>query len=179
MLKFTAGDKYLAIEPLEEKSTPEDCLRYVNELVSEPCLFLSFNRSPTIEEENCWFGGQVEGIRNRNAICLVVLDEARIVGMVDVKLKKGSCNHVAEVGISVLKEYRGKGVGTLLLETSIRYARENLKPVPVAFRLLTQSNNAVALSLYDKAGFAEVARVPNQIQHEDDLVDEVIMLRPA
>lgn len=60
------------------------------------------------------------------------------------------CKHRAEIGISVLKEYWGRGIGTLLVENTIDLARQAGYQ---QLELEVVTDNKRAVSLYEKFGF--------------------------
>ncbi len=86
-----------------------------------------------------------------NLLLVAIMDEA-IIGTVSVKAaEQYRISHVGEIGISVLKAYWGMGLGTMLLEEALFWAREN----GVLFRLEldVQARNDRAVHLYKKLGF--------------------------
>ena len=52
-------------------------------------------------------------------------------------------------GMQILPEYRGRGIGTAILESLIAESKQTSKPI----RLKVFHNNPPALSLYEKVGF--------------------------
>lgn len=59
--------------------------------------------------------------------------------------------HKAEIAISVLKEYWGKGVGNLLMKTLIDYAKSTGFTETIYLEVV--SENLRAIKLYEKHGF--------------------------
>ncbi len=55
-------------------------------------------------------------------------------------------------GMQILPEYRGRGLGTAILESLIEESKQTSKPI----RLEVFHNNLPAFSLYQKAGFKVV-----------------------
>lgn len=74
--------------------------------------------------------------------------------------------------IAVLPDYRGLGVGTLLMEEVIRLAGVSRVE---KIMLEVRSSNAAAMELYKKAGFKEVA--VRKAYYEDNGEDAIIMSR--
>lgn len=94
--------------------------------------------------------------RNEDDFCLVADDKGRIVGAVWVKIiaekTKGLCNidnQTPEFAISLLKEYRNKGIGTELMQQMIAHLKE--KEYRQASLSVGKSNQAARL--YQKLGF--------------------------
>lgn len=66
-------------------------------------------------------------------------------------------SHRAEIGISVAKEYWGRGVGTALMEEMIAFAKQRgIRQL----NLQVRSDNARAIRLYEKFGFQKVCTFP-------------------
>jgi RimJ/RimL family protein N-acetyltransferase len=63
----------------------------------------------------------------------------------------GQADGQAEVGIGLLREYRGQGLGRMFLHQALDWAaRQELEQV----RLCTRGNNARAIHLFEGCGFA-------------------------
>ena len=93
-----------------------------------------------------------------------------------MKLLMGRKNHVAEIGITIAKGYRGIGLGRYMMKRILELAKTELKPNPKIIRLSVYANNVPAISLYKKIGFKRVAKIPKQIQYGRKLVDEIVMI---
>lgn len=66
-------------------------------------------------------------------------------------------SHRAEIGISVAKEYWGRGVGSALMEALIAFAKQRgIRQL----NLQVRSDNARAIRLYEKFGFQKVCTFP-------------------
>ena len=61
--------------------------------------------------------------------------------------------HRAEISITVIKEFWGRGVGTRLMQMMIDFAKET--GVEILY-LEVRSDNARAISLYEKFGFSKI-----------------------
>jgi len=79
----------------------------------------------------------------------------------------GRAAHIANAGYFVLAPYRGTGVGTLLVEHSLREARR-LGFDAMQFNLVFESNTARAM--YSRFGFKEIGRIPRAVEGEDALI---------
>jgi RimJ/RimL family protein N-acetyltransferase len=113
-------------------------------------------------------------LNSDGSFVLVCLDSDRIVGSVDVIRKKRveEC-HVAEIGMCVLKEYRNKGIGALLLENTFAICRNEGKIEKIELDVF--SNNKNGMKLYEKMGFEyEGTRKGSIIK--DDLKLDIIMM---
>lgn len=101
----------------------------------------------------------------------------KVVGRVSVYQQRYIQNHVLKLAISVLKDYRGMGIGKYLLKEAIREAKKKLKPKPKMIRLGVVPVNKVAISLYEKMGFKEIGRVPKQFRFKNKLHEEIIIIK--
>jgi ribosomal protein S18 acetylase RimI-like enzyme len=165
--------KTLSVKDLKRAKEFQD---YINSLVEEDAQ-ISRNKKVKLEEEEKWLRREIEEVRKRKRVVVIAEHMNKVVGICDARLKNGRRSHVAEIAISVKKEYRGIGLGKFLMKTVLKIAKDKLRPT--LFRLSVFSTNKIAQNLYKKLGFKEVARIPKQIQYKGKLVDEIVMMRKA
>lgn len=107
---------------------------------------------------------------NNNLLLLACMGQ-KIIGVVSVKgSEQYRISHVGEVGISILKDYWGLGLGTMLLEEVLIWVKEN----GVLFRLEldVQTRNERAVHLYQKMGFEIEALMKRGARTDDgDFLD--------
>jgi RimJ/RimL family protein N-acetyltransferase len=105
---------------------------------------------------------------SENNVLLLALADDRIVGMASVKAgPEYTVAHIGEMGISVLKELWGIGLGSALLDEVI-YLSEKASPLR-RLELTVQKRNERAIHLYQKFGFeteATMARGARDAQGE-------------
>ena len=112
-------------------------------------------------------------------------NEAMLVCLVDGKVA-GNCHitwsnaiktrHRASVGIALLKEYWGQGIGTKLFQELIRIAEKN--PNLMQIELDFAEGNSRARALYEKMGFRIAGIKPNALRLKDGtLLNEYSMIR--
>lgn len=101
--------------------------------------------------------------------------DGEIVGSADLHNgERRRIQHVATVGITVLKEFRSLSVGKALMDTLIKWASKH--PVIEKIGLGVFSNNAGAINLYKKLGFIEEGRKVKEIKiNPDSYVDSILM----
>ncbi len=104
---------------------------------------------------------------------LVAEVDGRVIGGANASRGRHSKNaHSAELGVSVLREYRGLGIGQALMEAIIAWGRElGLAKI----RLGVFATNAPAIGLYEKLGFREEGRLRKEVRIDGAYVDEVLM----
>ncbi len=105
--------------------------------------------------------------------------EGRVVGAADVRsghFEKEA--HVKTLGISIISQYRGMGVGTELMRACIDFCR-SAGTEKVCLEVF--ATNVRAIALYEKLGFATEGVRAEQFKIDGRYVDEVLMalwLRP-
>lgn len=103
---------------------------------------------PMIAEEINW----IKSHQNANSLLLIATRENEILATFNATgFQNRRMRHVAVLGISILEEWRGLGLGSLLFENLIGWAKDN--PFLEILVLETFSDNADALKLYKKFGF--------------------------
>lgn len=103
---------------------------------------------PMMTEEINW----IKSHQNANSLLLVATHEDEILATFNATgFQNRKMQHIAVLGISILEECRGQGLGTILFENLINWAKDN--PFLEMLVLETFSDNADALKLYEKFGF--------------------------
>ncbi len=149
-----------------ERGTPADAAELIDYLktISGETDNLSFGADDfpfTVEMEADYLAKQVGSTGNA---LFVARYEGRIVG--DASLSRGPrrMSHRGELGVSVLRDMWGRGIGTALAERVLAFARENgLEQVFLEVR----SDNARAIRLYEKFGFRKLCTYPAYMKKED------------
>ncbi len=92
----------------------------------------------------------LNNIENNNAQYVAVLND-KVVGWADIiPLERNTMNHVGQLGMGVLSDFRGKGIGSKLLKKTIAHAWEQQL---TRLELEVFSDNEVAIKLYEKHQF--------------------------
>jgi RimJ/RimL family protein N-acetyltransferase len=125
----------------------------------------------TLEQEE-------EFIENANgseaSILLLGLIDNRLVCIGNISaLTRERVAHIGEVGISVLKEYWGIGIGSCLMNEMISFAKKS--GILEILQLGVKVENAQAIALYKKFGFQEIGRFPRFFKIDGQYYDEFIM----
>ena len=110
-------------------------------------------------------------------IMIAVFDGARVVGTVSLRAvgAKSKVRHRASLGITVLRELWGFGLGRLLMREAEAAART------MGFtqiELGVFSDNARAIRLYETEGYTVYGRVPDAFRQRDGSYrDEILMVK--
>ena len=149
--------------PLIREITPEDAealVAYVEALVAEGTGTITLRKAQTLEQEREFIANNEAAER---AFVLVAMDGARVVGMLDLQAGERDFNrHCGRFGMSVAKDWRGKGVGRAILEAAIVKTRE--WPGFCRIELEVFPHNAAAIALYESLGFKHEARKVKAVQ---------------
>lgn len=97
----------------------------------------------------------------------------QLVGSGSLSGKPRRMRHRTELGLSVLKEYWNRGIGSLLLESLIKYAGEN--GIELIY-LDVRNDNTSAIHLYEKYGFRKTGRCPAYFKIGDAYFDFDLMV---
>ncbi|MCK4429512.1 MAG: GNAT family N-acetyltransferase [Candidatus Aenigmarchaeota archaeon] len=114
-------------------------------------------------------------IENKESVALVVEVNGKVKGDADIDKKKHAQNHICDLGISLGKEIRGKGIGKRLMELLIREAKKNLKTEIIEIEVFAE--NKVALNLYKKFGFKKIGIIKKGFKKKGKYYDKILMVK--
>ena len=153
------------------KSDAAEIVDYLNTIGAESdnLLFGAGGFGMTVEQE----AEYIENCLEPSALLVGVLD-GRIVSIGHIStLTRQRVAHLGEVGISVLKEFWGIGVGTCMMDEIIKFSKES--GVIEVLYLGVKADNEPAIELYKKHGFEEIGRFPKFFKIDDRYYDEIKM----
>lgn len=134
------------------------------------------DRIATLEEDQKDIGYMTEWFNNHQGRFEVIVIENgdEIVGWASLNPYSNRCAYagVADLSIYIRRDYRGKGVGSILLKDVERIAFKNHFNKIVLFTL---SFNDLGQRLYRKNGYREVGVFKNQGKLDGRYVDVMIM----
>jgi RimJ/RimL family protein N-acetyltransferase len=153
-----------------------DLIAYIKAVAQESeFLIIQSDECPhTEDEERQWVQARLDG---PGKIILVAEASGNVIGVLD--FDNGSrkrISHRGTLGMTVRKDWRGRGVGTALLQCFIHWAEAN--PLIEKVGLGVFSTNEVAIRLYRKFGFIDEGRQPKEVKlGPDEYVDVILMYR--
>lgn len=115
---------------------------------------------------------------SESEIEIVAVVNGRIVGTAGIESlgNKYKMRHRAELGIGILKEYWGLGLGEALTKACIKCAKE---AGYLQLELNVVAENTAAIALYKKLGFEEFGRNPMGFNSRISGFQELIYMRLA
>lgn len=164
------GRKVLLRVPREKDV--DQLMDYINALVEED-TFISNNKKVTRDEEEKYVKKRIRAIEKRKGFNILAEYEEEIIANGGVERLGMRREHVGELGITVAKEFRNEGLGTILIEELLRLSKEFLKLKLVY--LYVFANNKRARNFYQKMGFKETGRIPKVILYKGKFIDQVFM----
>lgn len=147
-----------------------------DELATNPQLGVHvMDRKPSLGDEAAYFGQVWKNVQADQQMVTIAEEAGRIVGI--CTLYRGSHpedRHVGTLAMAVLPEWRGRGVGTMLLEHALQASEGKFEIVVLDVIAV----NDRALRLYRKFGFEECGVTPRTFQRNGVYYDTVRMSKP-
>lgn len=148
-------------------------LRLVDEVAAEPQVPIL--RLPGTASEREVRNRITQAAAMGGDLFLVAVVGSEVVGSVQLhRDEHPRSQHVVDLGISVLRQYRSLGVGTALLETALAWAADEgfLKVTLGVF-----PHNEGAIRFYERHGFVREGLRRRQFVRERRELDQVLMAR--
>ncbi len=90
--------------------------------------------------------------KENNSVMIIAFDKDEIAGIITINSsQKRKMKHVGMLGIGIKIKYQGEGLGNILMQESIEWAKTN--GVTKKISLVTRHDNEIAYKLYEKLGF--------------------------
>ena len=125
----------------------------------------------TIAQEEGWIQSFLE---KDNSLLLVAEYDNELIGNIDLTgNSRIVMAHTAVIGMGILADWRGIGLGTALLQSIILWAKEN--PLLELIWLQVYTANAAGMNLYKKAGFIENGIIKNFFKNGNTYYDNLTM----
>lgn len=136
--------------------------------------FLSFGEEGlelTIQQEELYIKSVLE---SDNQMMLLAKLGQEIIAVASIGgNSKEKFQHVGELGISILKEYWGQGLGSALMEELLSWAKD-YSPLE-KIKLAVVQENVAAIALYKKFGFEVVAIEEKEMKVNGQYYDVIQM----
>jgi RimJ/RimL family protein N-acetyltransferase len=126
----------------------------------------------TREQGEAWVQSHIS---DEGKILLVAIVQEQLIGL--LHFKSGGRRRLApqgDFGMSVLKEWRERGVGRALVESLLAWGSAN--PLIKQIRLSVLAANEAAIRLYTTMGFVLEGRLMNQVKLDDGTYTDLILM---
>lgn len=125
-----------------------DGMRQALDKVARERRFLAFTQAPSAEAATAFY----RHIRANGLCQMIALQTGTVVGWCDILPVVGEARaHVGTLGMGIVPEHRGRGIGSRLLTTTLAKAwTSGLTRVELTVR----TDNVAAIRLYERCGFA-------------------------
>lgn len=145
---------------------------YAERLFAEDLPGIFRRPVPTLDEETAFIRSRIEPV---NGTLLVALAEGVPVGLIDlVPSSLAEESHVGTFGISVDRQWRGRGVGGALIEALVTWAGEHgVSRIQAG----AWQNNPRALALYERHGFEREGVCRRAVIRDGVPIDVVLIAR--
>jgi ribosomal protein S18 acetylase RimI-like enzyme len=163
----------VSIQPLTAKDDIRKFQRFINAMVEE-CAYLIVDKPMTLKEEKTWFYNQILTIKKGDLIYLKVVASGHLIGVVQAQRGMYRNRGNVSLGIALEKQWRGKGLGRLLIEEIIVRIEQKWHPKNIYLHVV--SSNQRAKRLYESLGFHIIARLPQWFEYNKKYFDEYILI---
>ena len=156
------------------QALPEDAemiLTYIKRIggESDNLTFGSEGLPITAEQE----AKHIEGVReDERSVMIIAVKDGEILGDASLSSMPRRMKHRAEFGISVVKDHWNQGIGGILTDMIITYAKEHGIEI---INLEVRSDNKSAIHLYEKYGFKKCGESPAFFKIGDEYIDFDLM----
>ena len=156
-----------------QKKDAAGILEYVDKMAGETD-YLTFGQGElnvSLEEEEKSLENCVE---SSNHFFIVAEIEGTLIGNLSFKGgDKPKVLHTGEVGVTVLKQYWGLGIGGVLLETLIEWAKSSWTIKKLNLRV--RPDNDRAIRLYERFGFVREGLITREYCIDGKFYDTIFM----
>ena len=156
-----------------QKKDAAGILEYVERITGETD-FLTFGPGEfdlSLEDEEKYILSRLE---SSNGLFIIAEIAGALVGCITFKGgDKPRTQHVSEFGCSVLKEYWKLGIGSVLVETLIEWAKSS--GIIRKLNLKVRPDNNRAIALYERFGFVREGLITREYLTNGEFYDSICM----
>lgn len=172
--KTKSGKDILVRYP--EMSDLKKLLDYINKLSDERTFITYQGEHENLKSEGKWLKGQLKNVENKKTVYLLVFYGDKLIGSCEIHLGDKVEKHIGVLGITIAKEFRGDGLGKILMNLVMTEAKKELSDLKI-ITLEVYSTNNVAKSLYKKMGFVEYGLLRDGIARNNTFEDCILMYK--
>jgi len=153
-----------------------EMLKFINQISDERTFIRYQGEHETLEGEIKYLESGLEAIKNHKEVRLLVFSNNQLIASTDIHLLDKTEKHIGVFGIIINKDFRGEGIGKLLMELILKEAEKEMPGLKVV-TLEVYEKNEVAQNLYKKMGFIQYGRLPNGIMRGSNFEDGIFMYK--
>lgn len=162
----------ITIEKAQRKDAIEllECLKIMGG-ESDNLTFGSEGLIISVEEEEEYIESLLD---SNNSVMLIAKKEEKIIGTASFNgFTRERMKHRGEIAVSVLKSEWGNGIGKMLMEAVIKFAKERAKAEIISLEV--RSDNERAIRLYERFGFVKIGEYKGFFKINGKYVDFDLM----
>ena len=150
-------------------------LEYANKLSKENTFVLLSGEEVTLDEEIKYVSKSLGRMAKNEKVHMVAEINGTFAGNAEINRYTRRQKHAGDVAISIAREFREEGIGTIFLETLIDEGKK------LGLTLLTidcMENNDRAIHVYEKVGFIRIGVIPSMNKYNGKYVGLVKFYLP-
>lgn len=158
------------------KEDAERICKYLNEISQEKSFMRLQGEKITLDDEKKYLKELLKKMKEEKALQLLAFVENSLVAMAAIRMQDMTERHIGSFGISVIKEFRQDGIGTILTRTILDEAEKRLKDLEIV-TLYLFSQNKIGYELYKKLHFQEYGRLKGGLLRDSGYDDAIYMFK--
>jgi len=159
-----------------EEGDVENMANFINTISDEKTFITYQGEHETLKSEGKYLKERLKDIINKKVVHLLAFYKDELIGASDLKMEEKVEKHVGVFELIVSKNFRGEGIGKMLMQLVEKEAKKNIPDLKIA-TLQVYSTNGIARDLYKKMGFAEYGVLPEGIGRLGKFEDSVLMYK--
>lgn len=168
------SDSYV-IRSLEKKDG-KNFNKFINTIAQEKTFVYLQDEKIKIKQTDEYLNDQIKRIKNKKSLSLIAVINNLIIGYSSIDLEDGISDHEGVLEITIINNFRNQGVGSKLLDETIKLAIQELKELKI-ITLTVFDNNKTAIKLYKKHGFKKYGNLPKGIYHNNMFINKIFLYK--
>ena len=157
-------------------SNAKELWKFINTLSKERTFILYQGEKVSLKKETEWLEKTMQRMKKKEEVGLSVFIGKKIIGMSGVRMGNKIKSHIGNFGILIRKEYRGEGIGWLLMNEVMMEAKKNLKNLKIVTLDVFEANK-IAQNLYKKMGFKKYGFLPEGLMYRGGYTGDISMYK--
>jgi RimJ/RimL family protein N-acetyltransferase len=162
--------RYPEVEDLETMTN------YINTLSKEQTYIRYQGEQQTLEEEEKFLEESLNKIDSQKMVYLGIFIGDKMIGSSSIGMMDKVESHIGVFGISILKEFRGEGMGKILMRLVLKEAQKYLPGLRIVI-LKVYSENKTAYNLYKELGFVQYGLLSKGVIYKGRYLDCILMYK--